>query len=87
LSEQSEQSEQNPENLMNACFLCSDIFKKRSDKLRFVPTIWGNSGGFMFRLTTYILRFAASFNAKIRRGIDPVATLPGGQKWTIMSYF
>ena len=40
----SEQSEQNTETSMNACFPCSDIFKKRSDKPHFVPTIWGNSG-------------------------------------------
>lgn len=61
---------------MDACFKCFDIFKKRSDKPRFVPTISGKFRGFMFRLAAYILRFAASFNAKIRRGNDPVATLP-----------
>jgi len=40
----SEQSEQNHETLMNTCSPCSNIFKKCSDKARFVPTFWGNYG-------------------------------------------
>jgi hypothetical protein len=78
LSEQSEQSEQNPETRMSNCFPCSDIVRFPFRQTPLCSDNLEKFRGFMLRFAPDILGYAASFNAKIRRGNNPVATLSGG---------
>lgn len=74
----SEQSEQNIKTRMNACFTCSDFFKKRSDKPPFVPTFWGNS---RFLASIFALHFETLHEVlkrKCRAEMFLLPPIPGG---------